>query len=111
MRNICEHCREQYDPDPDLLRKVGLKLGVRLYRGKGCRFCRDTGYRGRSGVYELLVPDRKVQNFVIQRASSDEIKDYCIHNARFETLRRDGLRKALDGITTLEQVVGVTQHD
>ncbi len=111
VRKICEHCREPHKADPQTLRKVGLREDVTLYRGKGCRFCKNTGYRGRAGVFELLVPDHETEALVIKRASSDTIKQRLLKSGTFDTLRRDGLRKALDGVTTLEQVLGATQAD
>jgi type IV pilus assembly protein PilB len=111
VRKICDHCREPYAPDPALLRKIGLRENVTLYRGKGCRFCKNTGYRGRAGVFELLIPDHQIEALVVKRASSDAIKQHCLKTGRFETLRRDGLRKALDGVTTLEQVLGIAQNE
>jgi type IV pilus assembly protein PilB len=111
VRKICEHCREPYDPDSAILTKLGLRPGIKMYKGKGCRFCKNSGYKGRSGIYELLVPDHKLERLVVERSSSDVIKQYCMQTGNFDTLRRDGLRKVIDGITTLEQVMGVTQDD
>lgn len=110
VRRICSRCKEQYDPDPDLLKKLGLKPGLKLYQGKGCNACNKTGYKGRTGIYEFLVPDREVQRMILARASSDEIKDYCVKQGGFDSLRRDGLRKCVDGTTSLEQVLGATQE-
>jgi type IV pilus assembly protein PilB len=62
-------------------------------------------------VFELLIPDHQIEALVVKRASSDAIKQHCLKTGRFETLRRDGLRKALDGVTTLEQVLGVAQSE
>ncbi len=111
VRRICSKCREGYEPEPELLQKVGIKPGIRLYRGKGCRACNGSGYKGRTGVFELLVNDHTVSRMVVGRSSAEEIKDYCVKNCGFDTLRRDGLRKVLDGQTTLEQVLGATQND
>lgn len=111
VRRICSHCKEEYEPDSVLLQKVGLKQGITMFRGKGCRFCNNTGYRGRQGIFELLVPDQNVENMVIERASSDQIKQYCLKTGGFDTLRRDGLRKVLSGVTTLEQILGASQDD
>jgi len=110
-RRICPTCIEEYDPDPAILQSLGLKTGVKMYRGKGCKLCRNTGYKGRIGLYELLVPDANVQRMVVNRSSSDDIKEYLIKRGDFDTLRRDGLRKVLKGWTTLEQVMGATKDD
>ncbi|MFW5775105.1 MAG: GspE/PulE family protein [Chitinivibrionales bacterium] len=111
VRKICEKCRQPYDPDPELLQKIGIRPGVKMYRGAGCRACNNTGYKGRMGIFELLVPDQEVKNLVVQRSDSDSIKRHLLSTGYFDTLRRDGLRKVLDGHTTLEQVLGVTQND
>ncbi len=110
-RRICENCKEPYDPEPDVLTKIGLKPGVKFYRGRGCKMCQGKGYRGRMGLYEFLVPDHTVERMLIKGASSDEIKDYMLSTGGFDTLRRDGLRKVIAGVTTLEQVLGITQDD
>lgn len=111
VRRICSRCAEQYDPDPELLQRLGLKQGIKLWRGKGCGACKNTGYKGRMGIYEFLVPDEEVQKIVMRRGTSTEINHYCIKRGGFDTLRRDGLRKAIDGKTTVEQVLGATQND
>ena len=111
VRKICSSCREEYEPDAEMLQKVGLRAGVKLYRGKGCRNCKNTGYKGRMGIFELLIPDRQVQKLVIAKAESDEIKDYMVKRGDFTTLRRDGLIKALKGETTVEMVLGATQEN
>ncbi len=110
-RRICKTCKEEYTPEESILKELGLKTDTKFYRGKGCSRCKHTGYRGRVGLFELLVKDEKVERMVINRASSDEIKHYCIENGLLETLRMDGLKKALAGVTTLEQVFGLTMAD
>jgi type IV pilus assembly protein PilB len=111
VRRICSKCKEQYQPEPEILQKLGLRPDISLYKGKGCRNCNNTGYRGRQGIFELLIPDATVKKMVLDRRSSDEIKDYCVKRGSFDTLRKDGLRKAVDGLTTVEQVLGVSQND
>lgn len=111
VRRICNRCRIEYEPEASLLQQTGLKPGVKMYRGKGCHICRNTGYQGRVGIYELLVPDQNIERMVIERTTSEDIKKYTLQRGNFDTLRRDGLRKVLSGITTLEQVLGATQDD
>ncbi len=110
VRKLCQNCKEQYDPDPEILQRIGLRQGIKLWRGKGCAKCDNTGYKGRLGLYELLVPDRNVQKLVIKKSESDEIKDYLVHRGDFITLRKDGLIKATQGLTTVEQVMAATQE-
>ncbi|MBD3319561.1 MAG: type II/IV secretion system protein [Chitinivibrionales bacterium] len=111
VRKICPKCKEPYQPETEFLQRIGLKPGVTFYQGKGCRYCNGTGYRGRCGIFELLVPDDEVARLVLQHESSDEIKRHCMQTGKFDTLRRDGLRKVLEGLTTAEQVLGATQDD
>ncbi len=111
VRRICSRCKEPYREDPDVLKKLGLRPDITLYKGKGCRFCNETGYKGRSGIFELLIPDPTVKKLVLERKTSDDIKAYCASKGGFDTLRIDGLRKAAEGITTIEQVLGVSQND
>ena len=111
VRRICSKCKETYVPDPELLAKVGLRQGIQLYRGKGCNHCKGTGYKGRIGLYELLIPDQNVTKLVLQRAPADQLKQYLAKRGDFDTLRHDGLRKSIEGLTTLEQVLGATQND
>jgi type IV pilus assembly protein PilB len=93
------------------LETAGLKPGTMVYKSKGCHHCNTTGYKGRSGIFELLVPDQHIKKLVIERSSSDDIKQYLMQRGNYDTLRKDGLRKVIEGITTLEQVLGVTQND
>jgi type IV pilus assembly protein PilB len=111
VRKICPKCIEPYTPDADLLGSLGLRAGLQMYRGKGCKMCNGTGFKGRLGLYELLVPDEEVTKLVLQHAPSEQIKHYLMKRGDFDTLRRDGLRKVLEGKTTLEQVLGATQND
>jgi type IV pilus assembly protein PilB len=111
IRRICSKCREPHREDPDVLRDLGLRSDITLYKGKGCRNCNNSGYRGRTGMFELLTPDSTVKKMILEHRSSDEIKDYCVAKGGFDTLRKDGLRKAADGITTIEQVLGASQND
>lgn len=110
VRRICKRCAEQYDPEPELLQRIGLKPGLKLWRGKGCQACKNSGYRGRMGIYEFLVPDAEMSKIVMRRGTSTEIMQYLIKRGNFDTLRRDGLRKAIEGRTTVEQVLGATQE-
>jgi type IV pilus assembly protein PilB len=97
--------------DEELLKRIGLRNGVQFYKGKGCKFCNGTGYSGRIGIFELLIPDSNVSKLVSQRVPAEQIKQYCLKRGDFDTLRRDGLRKVLEGLTTIDQVLGATQND
>lgn len=108
VRGLCKKCKEEYIPEDDLLVSIGIRPGTTFYRGKGCPSCNNTGYAGRLGVFELLVPDFKIHEMVYKRSPSEEIKSYAVRNLGMTTLRRDGLEKALAGLTTIEQVLSVS---
>lgn len=111
VRKICQKCKEPYIPDDNVLARVGLRQGVQFYKGKGCKQCNGTGFKGRIGLFELLIPDSNMSKLVFQRVPAEQIKQYCLKRGDFDTLRRDGLRKVLEGLTTIDQVLGATQND
>ena len=81
-----------------------------FYRGKGCPKCMSTGYKGRIGIYELMIPDEKIRNAVISKSSTDEIRKLALA-AGMTTLKEDGIRKIKEGLTTVEEVLRVTEED
>jgi type II secretory ATPase GspE/PulE/Tfp pilus assembly ATPase PilB-like protein len=83
---------------------------VEIYEGKGCQDCRFTGYRGRTGIYEFIAITEKIRSMILERASSQQIKRQAMAEGMV-TLRQDGLRKVLQGLTTLAEVVRVTQQE
>lgn len=109
-RIICPNCKEPFIPPPESVKKFGFAAHgdskVTFYRGAGCDNCKQTGYRGRSGVYELLVVSDKVRGLVLKKASTTEIKQAAIEEG-MKTLQDDGLRKVLEGITTIEDCLRV----
>ncbi len=114
VRTICQACREEYRPDAELLREVGFPpediARTKFYRGRGCEECRFTGFKGRSGIYEILVMNEALRPLVIERAPSTTIKHAaCTRGMR--TLRDDGWAKVKAGRTTVEEVARVTQED
>jgi len=114
VRVICPHCKEPYEPEPEALRELGLdgaKLpeGV-IYRAKGCRKCLNTGYTGRSGIYELLLIDNEIRHMVLSSADANSIKMACVKKG-MRTLRGDGAQKVIQGVTTIDEVLRITQED
>ena len=89
---------------------LGLGLQVAFYRGRGCQVCRDTGYRGRVGLFEYLVMSDPQRELVMARASAAEMKRTALQ-AGMQELRVDGIRKAARGITSIEEVLRATQAD
>ncbi|HEX2080831.1 MAG TPA: GspE/PulE family protein [Longimicrobium sp.] len=110
VRRICDGCREVYDPPRDAVRRMaGDDLPpVAFVRGAGCPACRGTGYRGRTGIYELLVMDDALREAVVRRASRAELRQ-AARRAGMAPLRTDAWRKVKDGTTTLEEVLRVVQ--
>jgi len=130
VRNLCPHCKEAYEPDPDelpadfpmeslqggqlsaiqsVLKTSGAPDG-KIYRASGCVHCKNIGYKGRSGVYEFVVSSDRIRELVERNATAWEIKRAAIEEGML-TLRMDGWRKVLAGETTVEEVVRVTRSD
>lgn len=111
VRMICEHCKEQYEPTPAVIKKWGLsnRKGVVFFRGKGCEFCKGTGFRGRTGLYELLVCDDEIREMIINGSSHTQLRKKAQEKG-MRLLSEDGLTKALAGITTLEEVARVCEE-
>ena len=114
VRSICPHCREAYTPAPELLKEMGLTqaipAGASLYRGRGCPQCMDIGYRGRTGIYELLPVDEQVRDLLLQNKDAASIKASAVRKG-MKTLRDAGLAMALSGETSIEEVLRVTQEE
>jgi type II secretory ATPase GspE/PulE/Tfp pilus assembly ATPase PilB-like protein len=110
VRRVCDRCREVYDPPRDAVRAVaGDDLPPPVFlRGAGCPACRGTGYRGRTGIYELLVMDDALRDAVMRRAPRTELREVA-RRGGMSTLRTDGWTKVRDGLTTVEEVLRVVQ--
>jgi general secretion pathway protein E len=115
VRLLCPACRESVQPDPETLRELGLteeacaQPGGQFYRARGCDACHNTGYRGRTGIYELMVMDDTIRTLVMQQANANMIKATALQHG-MRTLLQDGARKVLQGITTAAEVLRVTQE-
>ena len=108
VRTICPHCREEYKPDRDALpQDFVIDKGQVLYRGVGCRECRQIGYRGRIGIYELMLINDELRELIVQRASAGRIRQVAMQHG-LRLLRQDGWDKVLAGHTTCEEVLRVT---
>ncbi len=111
VRRICPGCKEEYTPDPaDAPSDFKWKAGTKLYHGTGCRDCRDSGYRGRLGIFELLHIDSKLRDMIVQRKSATEILEVARADG-LQLMREDGWEKVLKGITTFEEIARVTKVD
>ena len=111
VRTICPHCKAPHRPSPEALRSAGLTdengRGGSFFRGEGCVHCRQSGYLGRIGIFELLRATPVVREAIVARASAAEIA--AVAPADHRPMRADGCRKAVAGVTTLEEVLRVTQ--
>jgi len=112
-RKICSSCKQAYFPEDESLLEVGISKDMiqkdgYLYRGSGCAECIETGYKGRTGIYEILIMSDKIKNTILKTSDSNVIKNTAIDEG-LHTLREDGARKIEDGITTIEEVLRVTQ--
>ena len=111
VRRICKNCKEPVEISQELRDELHLSPDMQFYHGRGCEKCDGSGFKGRCGIYEFLVPNEAVRNLVIKRASGDEIKREAIKSCEMITLRMDGINKALQGQTTLEQAIGASTAD
>ena len=112
-RIICNDCKEAYTPDQESLQNIGLTpemvAGSKIYRGKGCPSCLNTGYMGRTGIFEMMILDDPVRNTILKTSDANAVKHKALEQGMI-TLRQDGAQKVLDGITTIEEVFRVTQQ-
>ena len=110
VRKLCDTCKQPYTPAPELLQRFGIPVekGQVFYREKGCKDCHGTGYRGRTGVYELMVVDNTIRNLLVGRPSIQAIKA-AARQAGMRTLQQSALYKVVAGVTSLEEIVRVTK--
>ena len=110
VRLLCPHCKEPYEPEEAQWHELGLTKDVAgpIFRAKGCEKCLETGYRGRSGIYEFLRMTESIKGLVLQTSDANQISKA----ARAEgmvSLREDGIQKVIEGKTTISEVLRVTQ--
>ncbi len=107
IRTICQNCKEEYTPEPGILEDLGVPSDVakqkKFYRGAGCVRCNNSGFKGRTGIFELLVMNEKLRSLVIEKAHTAVIKNAAIESG-MKTMLDDGLQKVYSGITTIEEV-------
>ncbi|MHC4170151.1 MAG: type II secretion system ATPase GspE [Planctomycetota bacterium] len=114
VRRVCQDCKEPARPSANELRELGIVEEAgregEFFVGAGCEKCFQTGYRGRTGIYELMLINEDIQNLIYNRESAGTIKRAAL-DAGLQTLRMDGARKVVAGITTVSEVLRVTQSD
>ncbi len=110
VKRLCDSCKEAYAPEPELLKELGLPAdgNFKFYEEKGCDLCRGTGFHGRINIQEILTPSRNVQKLIIEKADAAQIRNAAIKDG-FVPLRIAGLRKVIEGVTTLAEVLQATQ--
>ncbi len=112
VRVLCDACKEPFSPDQAALASLDISerdiAGKELYRARGCPDCFQTGYRGRIGVFEVMLLDEFLKNLILKTHDANQIKSSAL-DQRMSTLRQDGIQKILDGITTMEEVLRVTK--
>ena len=114
VRVICSKCKIEVKPDDEILSELGISKKeakkVKIYEGKGCEECKQTGYKGRTAIYEILVVTEPIREIILKRSSSNQIKKKAV-SLRMRTLRQDGWEKVARGITSASEVIRVTQQE
>jgi type II secretory ATPase GspE/PulE/Tfp pilus assembly ATPase PilB-like protein len=117
-RRICPDCKQTHDPTPDEIEafKVNnypLPAGAKLYHGAGCDSCKGGGFKGRCGIHELLIVDDAVRLATLKDVSADSVRTAALTQSpqKFRTILQDGLSKALQGMTTVREVLGGAAED
>jgi general secretion pathway protein E/type IV pilus assembly protein PilB len=113
-RKICKKCKHAYTPDPRELRSLNITaqqaVNANFAKGAGCENCHGSGYRGRAGIFEIFVSNDELQRMIYENAGTSKLRDKA-RALGMRTMREDGLRKVLAGITTIEEVVSITVGD
>ena len=123
-RTICDDCREEYIPPPEVVENIKQVLGplmgswmqtnniqegqVKLYRGKGCKVCSDSGYKGRIAVFEVMPISEKIARMMIEQSSTADLEAQAISEGMI-LMKQDGYMKSLEGLTTIEEVLRVAE--
>jgi len=113
IRVLCRNCKQPYTPDNSTLESIGITPDqfqeTTIYRADGCEYCFHTGYKGRAGIFEIMLMDSSLKSLILTTYDSSQIKDAAL-NLNMVTLRQDGIQKVLSGISTIEEVIRVTQQ-
>jgi general secretion pathway protein E len=110
VRVLCPHCKEAYQPAEPIIRSLGISTDRMrnrpIYRAKGCEHCIHTGFKGRVGIFEIMVMNESMKGLVLQSFDSNRIRKQAVQDGMI-TLRQDGIQKVLDGVTTVEEILRV----
>lgn len=114
VRILCNNCKQPYTPEPFELKMIGIKPedieGKTIYKPVGCSICKGTGYKGRKGIFELLVMDEELREMAFRRATAQELRE-AAKSKGMCTLLEDGVRKILDGLTSIPEVLNVAKRE
>jgi type II secretory ATPase GspE/PulE/Tfp pilus assembly ATPase PilB-like protein len=116
VRRLCEHCKQPYRPTAEEVLQLEVtkdfveSQGGIFYRPTGCEHCKQLGYRGRLGIYELLHVTNEIKHLVMQRTDAGAIKRQAVQEGMI-TLRQDGAAKVVRGVTSVEEILRVTQKE
>ena len=114
VRKICPECREQTMPSTETLAQLDLTpddvLDKKFFRGRGCGVCNNTGFRGRTGLFELLVINDQLRELINRGSSTEQLRDLALQTG-MRSLRPAGLEKVYGGVTTIEEVIRETVHE
>jgi type IV pilus assembly protein PilB len=107
VRKVCPSCKATYHPSEEVLKhwNLGASVNGNLVHGKGCINCMHTGFKGRTGVYEVLVVDETIQDLILKRRPAHEIRNAAVASGNFKSLKDNAVEKVLQGVTTLEEAV------
>src|SRR5262249_35581396 len=111
VRKICEDCRTEFEPSAEMLMELNLRpddgQGKKFYYGRGCDRCNNTGFRGRMGIFEMVVMNDELRDHISAGASTDQLRSACRRSGMM-TLRESGMRAIFNGTTTIEEIVRET---
>lgn len=108
VKQICDNCKQAYMPPPELLKTLNINTPTEFYKGAGCQTCDHTGYRGRTAIFELFIVTDEIRKLILKKASFDEIFELA-RSQGMRTLREHGVEKIIQGITTPEEVILMTE--
>lgn len=113
VRIVCPRCKAPYEATATELTDLRLspEEEVLLYRGQGCSFCKNSGYKGRLGIFEILIVDKEIKEMVLAKASQHDIENHARSRQGMKSLREDGIAKVLAGVTTVEELNRVTPKE
>lgn len=112
VRRICPKCKESFTPSEKFLRELGVinTIDILLYKGKGCEYCKKTGYKGRTGIFEILFIDDDIKELTVRKAPSDQILKTA-QKSGMHTMKEDAIIKALNGTIDLNEALSIIKMD